>query len=149
MHECTPALDAVRTITYNCIKSWLLLDVLLEYHKQDYDIMFIQEPPWQVIRTAPSVRSVEGEDVTGAPNHPDWLAMVRPPDPDTSPRVLAYVSTRLHVWRLSMCCDIIDHRDILMLSLFADKHTFNFMNVYSDSEFSAIRYLSDHADMLP
>ncbi|KAF5319438.1 hypothetical protein D9619_008864 [Psilocybe cf. subviscida] len=110
---------------------------------------YAQEPPWRLIRTAPSAASVEGEEVVGAPNHPQWLAMVRPPEPDTPPRVIAYVSTRLSAWRPSMRRDVIDHRDVLVLSLFAEGHTFNFMNVYSDSEFTAIRLLSDCADTLP
>ncbi|KAF5312402.1 hypothetical protein D9619_003298 [Psilocybe cf. subviscida] len=102
----------------------------VRYAQQDYDILFIQEPLWQLIRTAPSAVSVEGEEVIGALNHPQWVAM-------------------LSAWRPSMCHDIIDHHDVLVLSLFADGHTFNFMNVYSDSEFTAIRLLSDHADTLP
>ncbi len=49
----------------------------------------------------------------------------------------------------SMRRDIIDHRDILVLSLFAEGRTFNFMNVYSDSEFTAIKVLEECADSLP
>ncbi|KAF5309958.1 hypothetical protein D9619_010442 [Psilocybe cf. subviscida] len=118
-------------------------------YAQDFDILFIQEPPWRLIRTVPSAVSVEGEEVVGAPNHPQWLAMVCPPEPDTPPCVIAYISMRLSAWRPSMCRDIIDHHNVLVLSLFADGHTFNLMNVYSDSEFTAIRLLSDHADTLP
>ncbi|KAF5309953.1 hypothetical protein D9619_010447 [Psilocybe cf. subviscida] len=125
------------------------LDVLLESHKQVYDVLFVKEPPWRLIRSAPSAVSVEGEEVVGAPNHPSWVAMVRPPDPDMHPRVMAYVSTRLSAWRPSMRRDIIDHRDVLVLSLFAEGHTFNFMNVYSDNEFTAIRLLAARADTLP
>ncbi|KAF5327173.1 hypothetical protein D9619_004620 [Psilocybe cf. subviscida] len=75
--------------------------------------------------------------------------MVRPPVPDSPPRVLAYVSKRLSAWRPSMRRDIIDHGDILVLSLFAQGQTFNFMNVYSDSEFTAIKLLAERADTLP
>ncbi|KAF5321983.1 hypothetical protein D9619_001851 [Psilocybe cf. subviscida] len=110
---------------------------------------YAQEPPWRLIRSAPSAVSVEGEEVVGAPNHPSWLAMVRPPDPDMNPCVMAYVSTWLSTWRPSMCRDIIDHRDVLVLSLFAEGHTFNFMNVYSDNKFTAIRLLAARADTLP
>jgi hypothetical protein len=48
-----------------------------------------------------------------------------------------------------MQCNIIDHCDVLVLSLFADGHTFNFMNVYSDSEFIAIKLIAEHVDTLP
>ncbi|KAF5325216.1 hypothetical protein D9619_009660 [Psilocybe cf. subviscida] len=48
-----------------------------------------------------------------------------------------------------MCRDIIDHCNVLVLSLFAEGHTFNFMNVYSDNEFTVIRLLAARADTLP
>ncbi|KAF5312403.1 hypothetical protein D9619_003299 [Psilocybe cf. subviscida] len=107
------------------------------------------EPPWRLIGSALSAVNVEGEEVVGAPNQPSWIAMVRPPDPDTHPRLMAYVSTRLSPWRPSMRHDITDHRDVLVLLLFAEGHTFNFMNVYSDKEFTAIRLLAARTDTLP
>jgi hypothetical protein len=80
MHEHTPELDSVRILLYNIAKSYVALDTLLEYHKLDYDILFIQELPWQLIRMALSAISIEDEQVIGAPNHPGWLAMVCPLD---------------------------------------------------------------------
>ncbi|KAF5321475.1 hypothetical protein D9619_001126 [Psilocybe cf. subviscida] len=118
-------------------------------YAQVYDVLFVQEPAWRLIRSAPSAGNVEGEEVVGAPNHSSWIAMVRPPDPDTHPRVMAYVLMRLSAWRPSMRRDIIDHRDVLVLSLFAEGHTFNFRNVYSDNKFTAIRLLAARADTLP
>ncbi|KAF5321100.1 hypothetical protein D9619_001850 [Psilocybe cf. subviscida] len=142
-----------------CLLSWAGVDHLATARKcvffqNRFDRKWItaryaQEPPWRLIRSAPSAVSVEGEEVVGAPNHPSWLAMVRPPDPDMNPCVMAYVSTWLSTWRPSMCRDIIDHRDVLVLSLFAEGHTFNFMNVYSDNKFTAIRLLAARADTLP
>ncbi|KAF5318469.1 hypothetical protein D9619_010810 [Psilocybe cf. subviscida] len=75
--------------------------------------------------------------------------MACPPEPDSPPHVLAYISKQLSAWRPSMRRDIIDHHDILILFLFAEGQTFSFMNVYSDSEFTAIKLLADCMDSLP
>ena len=52
----------------------MYLDVLLETLYKDFDVLFVQEPPWRTIRQAPSSSNKEGEDVTGAPMHPEWRA---------------------------------------------------------------------------
>ena len=53
----------------------------------------------------------------------DWLTVVRPPTNDEAPRVLAYVHNRLTWLRPSLRRDLIDHRDILILSLFSEGRT--------------------------
>ena len=45
--------------------------------------------------------------------------------------------------------DLVDHRDIFVLSLFQGNTTYNLMNVYSDDDNTAILYLRDHVDELP
>ena len=84
----------IRVVSYNCARNYLYLDVLLSTWNNVFDVVFIQEPPWQTLRTAPSTVNREGDDVVGAPRHPEWMTIVRPPDPgpDSRPRVLAYVS---------------------------------------------------------
>ena len=54
----------------------MLLDSLLESQKDLYDILFIQEPPWNFIRFAPSTTAPGGDEVVGAPIHPDWTQVV-------------------------------------------------------------------------
>jgi len=81
--------------------------------------------------------------------HPEWLYMVRPPQNDQAPRVMAFVSKRLKKLRPSMQTDLIDHRDIFILSLFQGNDTYNLMNVYSDDDKTAILYLRDYVDELP
>ncbi|CAA7263213.1 unnamed protein product [Cyclocybe aegerita] len=61
---------------------------------------------------------MEGDEVIGAPKHPDWLQMVRIKEGEV-PRMIAYVSTRLSRYRPAMRRDIVDHCDILVLSLFS------------------------------
>ncbi|CAA7267579.1 unnamed protein product [Cyclocybe aegerita] len=91
---------------------------------------------------------MEGDEVIGAPKHPDWLQMVRIKEGEV-PRVIAYVSTRLSRYRPAMRRDIVDHRDILVLSLFSGGEALNLMNVYSDDQHTAIEHLAAHVHSLP
>ncbi|CAA7267354.1 unnamed protein product [Cyclocybe aegerita] len=61
---------------------------------------------------------MEGDEVIGAPKHPDWLQMVCIKEGEV-PCMITYVLTRLSRYRPAMHCDIVDHRDILVLSLFS------------------------------
>jgi hypothetical protein len=108
----------VRIFSQNVAKNYLHVDYLLECLKDTFDILFVQEPPWRTVRTTVSTTNPEGADVVGAPKHPDWLYMVRPPDASGKPRTMAYVHNRLARLRPSLRRDIIDHRDIMVVSLF-------------------------------
>ncbi|PPQ94558.1 hypothetical protein CVT25_012311, partial [Psilocybe cyanescens] len=127
----------------------LSVETILEHFVLAYDIVFIQEPPWRFVRTAPSTSRKSGDDVIGAPLHPAWLPMVRNPEPDTRPRVMAYVSNHLKEFRPSMRCDLIDHCDVLILSLFTNGQSYNLMNVYSDKTHTATLLLAEEAASLP
>ncbi|KAF4622833.1 hypothetical protein D9613_001563 [Agrocybe pediades] len=127
----------------------MYLDVLLETLQNSFDVLFVQEPPWRTIRQAPSPNNRDGEDIVGAPMHPAWLYMVRPPTNDETPRVMAFVSKRLERLRPSMRRDLADHRDIFILSLFQGNKTYHLMNVYNDADGTAVRYLSNHVHELP
>src|SRR5215467_187757 len=115
----------------NVNKNYLHVDSLLETLKNDFDMIFIQEPPRWVIRQAPSPSNPEGEDVIGAPKHPDWIYMVRPPQCNLNPRVMAYVNTRLSKLWPSLRRDLVDHRDIMFVSLFSGPEVINLLNVYN------------------
>ncbi|CAA7264644.1 unnamed protein product [Cyclocybe aegerita] len=91
---------------------------------------------------------MEGDEVIGTPKHPNWLQMVRIKEGEV-PRVIASVSTRLSRYRPAMCRDIVDHRDILILSLFSGGEVLNLMNVYSDDQHTAIEHLAAHVHSLP
>ena len=95
-------------VTFNIAKNYFDLDVLLETVKDDFDILFVQEPPWQTIRQAPSAMSKEGTAVVGAPRHPQWTCMVRQPETGSRPRVMTYVSKRLDPLRPAYRRDLID-----------------------------------------
>jgi len=123
--------------------------VLLERNKNSFDIVFLQEPPWKRLRAAPSTHSKEGEDIVGTPNHLEWLAIVRPLEVDKAPRIMAYVSKCLASYRLALQCDIVNHRDIMLLLLFTGRELLNLLNVYSDAQHTAITWLSRNHARLP
>ncbi|KXN80757.1 hypothetical protein AN958_07852 [Leucoagaricus sp. SymC.cos] len=133
----------------NVNKNYAHVDYVLEALKDSFDILFFQEPPWRTIRQMVSTTSEGGNDVMGAPKHPDWLYMVRPPTNGQNPRVMAYVHRRLAVLHPSMWRDIIDHRDLLILSLFTPRGTVNLLNVYSDDAHTVINLLLRDVDQLP
>ena len=108
--------SGLRVITFNIAKSYFDLDTLLEDFKDDFNVLFIQEPPWQTIRHATSTLDAEGAPVVGAPRHPQWNCMVRQPEPGSRPRVMTYVSKRLDQLRPAYRRDLIDDRDVMVIS---------------------------------
>jgi len=83
--------------------------------------------PWRATCRVPSTTNRQGDEIIGAPKHPDWLTVVHPPSNGEAPRVLAYVHNRLTWLRPSLRRDLIDHRNILILSLFSEGRTINIM----------------------
>ncbi|PPQ93933.1 hypothetical protein CVT25_010844 [Psilocybe cyanescens] len=135
----------VRILSFNCAKSSLSAETILEHFVLAYDIVFIQEPPWRFVRTAPSTSRKSGDDVIGAPLHLAWLPMVRIPEPDTRPRVMAYVSNRLKEFQPSIHRDLLDHHDMLILSLFANGQSYNLMNTKPIQPLSSLRRRRPHS----
>ncbi|TFK16564.1 hypothetical protein FA15DRAFT_576588, partial [Coprinopsis marcescibilis] len=66
----------IRIMTFNAACNYLHVDTLLESSKEDFEILFIQELPWQTVRHTPSTTTHQGDAVIGVPNHPDWISMV-------------------------------------------------------------------------
>jgi len=140
--------SAVRVLCQNVAKNALHVDALLSELRNKFDLLFLQEPPWRAICRVPSTTNRQGDEIVGAPKHLDWLTVVRPPTNDETPRVLAYVHNRLTRLRPSLRRDLIDHRDILILSLFSEGRTINIMNVYSDDQHTTINLLAERAPTL-
>ncbi|KDR65467.1 hypothetical protein GALMADRAFT_81830 [Galerina marginata CBS 339.88] len=141
--------DEIRVLTYNVAKNSLALDVCLTTLVEIYDVIFVQEPPWRVVRQAPSPASRKGEDVIGTSNHPAWTPMFCPQPVGVAPRCIAFVSKGLVLLRPSLRCDLIDSRDIVLISLYSGRDIFNIMGVYSDADHTAIKLLAEKAHSLP
>jgi len=58
-------------------------------------------------------------------------------------RVAIYINIRLSSLRFSLFRDIINSKDILLVSFFNNNDIFWLMNVYSDLLHSALKYLKD------
>ncbi|KAF9470640.1 hypothetical protein BDN70DRAFT_789215, partial [Pholiota conissans] len=55
-----------------------------------FDILFIQEPPWSLIRKTVSSSNKDGDDIIGVPKHPKWITVALITKPDHKLCVLAY-----------------------------------------------------------
>ena len=147
-------LSSLNIWSQNVCRNFGLVHTLLETLKESQDIIFLQEPPWRHIRDAPSSTSMDGSPVMGLPLHPDWITVVRDPksdnqDPLLRPRVAAYVHKRLSRWRPAFRRDLVDHRDILIVSLFPQSGPVHMVNVYSDDKATALSYLEGITGHLP
>jgi len=61
-------LKSLKIFSQNFHKNKLLTDTLLENNK-NFNILFIQEPPWSIIWNIPSSIFKEGDEIVDAPNY--------------------------------------------------------------------------------
>jgi len=133
----------LRIFLQNVRKNSDIVTSLFELLTQ-YDIILIQEPPWSEICKVLSTLCSEGEPLMGTCHHPNWITYTRIPSTDSDfPRVIAYINIRLSSFRFLLRKDIINHRDIGLISFFNNNVCFYILNVYSDSSHSALKYLKD------
>ena len=64
-------------------------------------------------------------------------------DSNDSPRVISYVNIHLSSLCFLLRKDIINHRDINLISFFNDNIWFFILNIYSNSSHTALKYLKD------
>ena len=135
--------EKLKIPSQNVCKNSLIVNILFETQNQ-FDIIFIQEPPWSKIRKIPSSSIHNGESLMGANHHPNWISFARiPSEKSDSPRVIVYINIRLSSLRFLLHKDIINHRDIILISFFNNNICYYIMNVYSDSSHSTLKYLKD------
>ena len=136
-------LKDLKIFSQNVRKNNIIINTILGVN-HDFDIIFIQESLWTTIRSIPSSKNCEGIPLIGVTNHPNWLTFTRGSDMENNyPRVIIYVNIRLSSFWFSLCKDIFNHRDILLVSFFNNNDIFWIMNVYSDSSHSALKHLKD------
>ena len=135
--------DNLKIFSQNIYKNMFIVNTILETYSH-FDIILIQEPPWSIICSIPSSASSEDKVLVGAPHHPNWLSFARLSASQLDfPRVLAYINTRLSSFCFSLCRDIINHRDILLISFFSNNVCSFIMNIYSDASHFTLKYLKD------
>jgi len=97
----------------NVWKNYVLVDSLLESQKDLYDILFIQEPPWNFIHFAPSTIASGGNEVVSTPIHPEWTQVVWfSQNSEQTPRVMCFIHSKLSRLHFVLRRDIVDHRNI-------------------------------------
>jgi len=80
----------------------------------------------------------------GTNHHPNWLSFTWiPSDRSDSSRVIAYINICLSSLYFLLCKDIINHRDIILISFVNNHVSYFIMNMYSDSSYLALKYLKD------
>jgi len=76
--------------------------------------------------------------------HSNWIAFARSPsDRSDSPRVISYINICLSLLCFLFHKDIINHRDISLISFFNNNVCYYIMNIYSNSSHTALKYLKD------
>ena len=133
----------LKIFSQNICKNTLVVNTILETHFY-FNIILIQEPPWSIICSIPSSTSSEGDVLVGTPHHPNQLSFTVPPIGQSDhPRIMAYINIYLSLFCFLLHKDIINHKDILLISFFSKNVCYFIMNIYSDSSYSALKYLKD------
>src|ERR1700733_1396038 len=150
MRDRVTTFSELRIFSQNVNRNYGYMDSILSSDDYDiYNLLFIQEPPWRHVRAAPSSNSMEGEDVIGAPVSPAWGCIVRSSGLENPPRVAVWFNNRIKSLHPGYRRDIIDHRDVIILSLGLGADTVLLANVYSDAVHTAINLLHDKMLELP
>ena len=80
----------------------------------------------------------------GISHHPNWISFTRiSSDNKDFSKVIAYINIHLSSLCFLLHKDIIDHRDISLISFFNNNVCYYILNVYSDSSHTALKYLKD------
>ena len=80
----------------------------------------------------------------GTCHHPNWITFARNPSNNNNfPRVITYINIHLSSLHFLLCKDIFNHRDISLISFLNNGVCHYILNVYSDSSYSALKYLKD------
>ena len=100
--------------------------------------------PWSAICSISSSTSKEGNKIIDTPNYFNWITFLRHSSKNNNyPRVISYINICLSHLYFSLCKDIFNHRDICCFSFFNNGDIFFIINIYSDNNQSALKYLKD------
>jgi len=133
----------LKIFSQNVRKNNLIMNIILKL-KADFDIVFIQEPSWFTMCSLPSSSNCEREPLVGIANHPNWLTFSTPSATEYDYlRVAIYINIRLATLCFALCKDVIDYRDILLISFFNNNDIFWLINIYFDLSHLALKYLKD------
>ena len=133
----------IKIFSQNMWKNNLIVNTILKTQFFS-NVIFIQELSWTAICSILSSRSIEGKELVGVPNHPNWLTFARNlSSNNNSPRVVTYINIRLLSFWFLLHRDILNYRDISLISFFNNSIIFFLINVYSDSSQFTLKYLKN------
>jgi hypothetical protein len=130
----TPSVDNLHIYSQNVGKKHNWTITLLERMKTTVDVLLLQEPPWATVRYTASLTKKDGSPIKGPPIHPDCIPMY-PKGFDAAedrPHVIAYVNRAIRVVKPKLRSDIVNHRDIMIVTVRGHLGPLHLMNVYSD-----------------
>ena len=133
----------LKVFSQNVCKNLLIINTILKTSNH-FDIILIQETPWSEIRKIPSTSNYDGDSLMGTCHHLNWIAFARNPSNNNNfLRVITYINIRLSSLRFLLCKNICNHWDISLVSFLNNGVCHYILNVYSDSSYSALKYLKD------
>jgi hypothetical protein len=92
----------LRIFCQNVNHNYGYMDTLLASLYLEYDLLFIQEPPWHLIRSALSLSSHDSEDIIGLPLSPNWGSISWPSGLESPPCVLVYLELEGQFWQVQV-----------------------------------------------
>jgi len=132
----------LKIFSQNVRKNKTLTDIILEMQKNVSDIIFIQEPPRSLLRHILSHTNPEGNPYYGTPNHLDWSLFIQNNGCiENYPRVAMYINKHFSKIRLK---DLINHHDINVIDFHNGQDVNFIINIYSDSNQTAIQVLHNN-----
>ena len=133
----------IKIFSQNIWKNNLIAKTILETWFF-FNVIFIQELSWTTICSILSSRSIEGKELVGVYNHPNWLIFARNlSSNNNSLRVVTYINIRLLSFWFLLHRDLLNHRNISLISFFNNSIIFFLINMYSDSFQSTLKYLKN------
>ena len=136
-------LKDLKIFSQNVQKNNFIINTILKVN-YNFNIIFIQELSWTIIRSITSSENCEGISLIGIANHLSWLIFTRELDlANNYPRVIIYINIRLSPFHFVLQKDIIDYSNILLVLFFNNNKLFWIINVYSDFSHSALKYFKD------
>jgi len=86
----------------------------------------------------------EGEEIISVHNHSLWIMFARQlVNSNEYPRILIYINSRIIHSQFSLRKDLINHKDINLISFFNSSIIYFTINIYSDNQQAALKYLKD------
>ena len=110
----------------------------------EFDIILIQELSWITIHSISSLKSKNTKELVDVPNHPNWITFSKVSTTENnSSWVILYINIRISFIQFSLSKDILNHRDISLISFFNNNNIFSLINIYSDSSQPALKHLKN------